>query len=401
MPHEPLVPLTPHSGKSVSPKKSVRFRSGHSIIGNVHLHSSPITIPIKCPPSLSMVDIPNKPMFDMASDEEKDLGQTARPPDTLPSHMPLGLFPNEPNRSQLSLGPEHKFYIVQALPTPMPGTNLPLEDPFDDSAAALHSGNLSTRTSTGQTGTDYGYVSDKETNGTKTACISPLRLSSARSSPDPSPENSQHQKFKKVDAVKDSHHESLGNGPLAVERTMPRNEKPAVIFKKQESILRLPSETQYDADAEVSDDSVSQKAPIKSLVFKVQHRQKSHGIGVSNHSDFGTDLVRRGMGDPLRSTVNSTVQWTIAQRSSSDETEEIAMSVSAGNEAVLQSANIAEKGSNGMDKSYASDILQTTRQQKRSASKNICANLLPVEPTFEGMANAERAPGREPYQVRD
>jgi hypothetical protein len=118
------VPTTPRSARSASSKKSVRFRFGHTVIEGQHepdRTSSPIAIP-QFSPSLPDLNVSKSPLLQLDSGL---YGLTARPPSSLHLRVP------GPESSPQSMTVEPSDPI-SALPTPMPGTNLPLEDPFND-----------------------------------------------------------------------------------------------------------------------------------------------------------------------------------------------------------------------------------------------------------------------------
>ncbi len=404
MPHEASVPPTPSSAKSISSKKSVRFRSGHSVIGNVHPHSSPITIPIKYPPSLAMVNISSTPMFDKTSDEEKDLGQTARPPETLPSHIPAGPSLKRTNRPQPSLEMKGKSSIVPALPTPMPGTNLPLEDPFDDAAATLHSEQPTSRIFTGQIVSDQGYISDEESNAerndNKTACVPRTRIPSSKIAFDTSPEQENSTTSNAPPFVPSDRCESSKKSPSATQRTFRRTKALPLASNDQSGVPRLPSETQYDADAEPSDGSDGQKEPIKGVTARLHHHQGSHVADSAEDGEFGADLVRCKTPEYLRTAQQGHIPRLTVKKPSSDETEDAEFFVSAGTEAAMKYADHAEKGLIKIGICSASDDLEMRRQRERLRSINLCPTLQSVGPTFGDVENVDPASLREPTKVR-
>jgi hypothetical protein len=403
MSHEPSVPPTPGSAKSISSKKSVRFRSGHSVIDNVHAYSSPITIPIKSPPSLAMVNISSTPVFDIASDEEKGLAQTARPPETQPPHILSGPSPENANRPHLSLEIEDNFSIAQALPTPMPGTNLPLDDPFDDAAAALCSEHSTSRIFTVQAVSDQKYHSDEErnaeTNNLETVRMSRTRVAPAQINFESSPESTHFPQSKASTPVPEDGDESARDRFPVGQRTLRRTKALPLTLDEQSSISRLPSETQYDADTEPSDGSDAQKGPFKSVAIRLQHQQVSHETEVSGDGEFGADLVRCKSPDQLRFALQGAVPRLTLKKPSSDETEEFASSLSAGSEAAKQYTDYAEKDLAGIETPCASDLLETTRQREPLTSINILPTLRPGNSGFQGIENGGAASSREPTKA--
>jgi hypothetical protein len=403
MPHEPSVPPTPGSARSISSKKSVRFRSGHSVIGNVHVHSSPITIPIKSPPSLAMVNISSTPVFDATSDEEKNLGQTARPPETLPPPILSGPSPENANRPQLSLEVEDNFSIAQALPTPMPGTNLPLDDPFDDAAAALCLEHPTSRIFTGQAVSDQKYYSDEDkntdTNKMETVRIYRTRMTTTQINLESSPQSTHFPQPNSLTPVLGDGDESARDRFPVGQRTLRRTKALPLTLDEPSSISRLPSETQYDADTEPSDGSDAQKEQVKSVAVRLQHQQVSHETEVSEDGEFGADLVRCKTPDQPRFALQGAVPRLTLKKPSSDETEEFASSLSTGSDAVMQYADYPEKGLAGVETPSTSDLLETTRQRERLASINLRPTLRPGDSGLEGIESGDAARPREPTKA--
>ena len=66
--------------------------------------------------------------------EDSALGKTGRPPSSRPNYLHLDTH-DQTNSSPPKKPSGARFDVPGALWTPMPGTNLPLEDPFDDLAA--------------------------------------------------------------------------------------------------------------------------------------------------------------------------------------------------------------------------------------------------------------------------
>ena len=131
-----LQPETPSSTKSASSRKSVRFRSNHSVIDGQH--ASPISIPDQTPLLLPTLNIAHNSLMLGGMTNDDVLGLTARPPRSLPGTALTAPSQHEINTG-LDVAPEspspRNREQISSLLTPMPGTNLPLEDPFDDIAA--------------------------------------------------------------------------------------------------------------------------------------------------------------------------------------------------------------------------------------------------------------------------
>ena len=393
MPQEALIPPTPGSAKSISSRKSVRFRSGHSVIGSVRPQSSPITIPIKTPPSLPMVNISSTPVFEITSDEEKNLGQIAGAPQNLSLHVPSACPLKKTSRPQFSIETEDTAAIIQALTTPMPGTNLPLEDPFDDNAVASHSDHLTSRIPTCPIGSEQGYICDHESNTEMTEVqmtgVPPTIKCAAQSMLAPSPEQKVSTKPGTSSLVRDYQEQSSNNSPLAAQRTLRRANALPLTFKQQISTSRLPSETQYDADIEPSDGSEAQKETIKDIAVKHESDET-----MMEDSQFGVDLFRCKTHNQLRSRASGTIPCLTLKNPSSAEVEELAFPSAAGSEASMHSADYAGKASIGFEASAAPDTLETKQKQGRLNSIN-----LRPKPRSENTEDADPALSREPSKV--
>jgi hypothetical protein len=392
LPHEVVAaPSTPKSVKSISSKKSVRFRSGHSVIGNVLSHTSPITIPTKSPPSLSMVDIPNTPMFDTLSDEEKDIGKTARPPDSLLSHIPAGPSPRRTSRPQLSLDMEDVTCSVQALPTPMPGTNMPLEDPFDDAAAVLHPKSSASNILTSHAGSETGCLSNEESNvethETRTVSRPPYAATSD------SPQS------KVSGLIPDLHEDPGGTNSCAPQRTLRHTKVLPFSSQPQSSFSRSSSETQYDADGEPSEDSEEQKETTNRVATRTQHASESHDKDIDQESQFGVDLVRCKTPNIQHSAPEPVLPRFTVTKPSSDETDGFPISVSSGSEAVMQSADHAKKELMDFQTCSASDVLDNQDSLGPSSSVNFGPTLRAISATCEGIEDVEPGCLIEPVKV--
>ncbi|ERF75785.1 hypothetical protein EPUS_01615 [Endocarpon pusillum Z07020] len=304
--HEVPVPPTPNSAKSICSKKSVRFRSGHSVIGNVHQHSSPISVPKKTPPSLLTVDIPSTPAFEINSDDEKSLRQTARTLEQLSLPVSSRSCPKHSNRPQLSLKVEEAIKCAPELPTPMPGTNLPLEDPFNDTAAALCSEQPTIRTPTISICSDQGYISDEESNAgigiINTARARHPKMLTAQSKFDPSLGTKKSTEPVTSSLANDHAKLSSNKSPTAARRALSSTNDLPLIIQERSTILRPPSETQYDADAERSDGSEAQKEPPVPPLSQRVHSRKQH--------------VSQNEADLLESASTSPLSISLSRRSS-------------------------------------------------------------------------------------
>lgn len=134
-----VAPQTP----SKSPKKSVRFQPGASLIGP-EPRSSPIDIP-KPTPSLPLVQLAFTPLTHCFTSEWQGSIPTARPP--MPQMLKSSSETNQnltPTQSQdpfsnFETNPEPQGSLSD-LPTP-PGTNSAIEDPFADPRNDTRPGN--------------------------------------------------------------------------------------------------------------------------------------------------------------------------------------------------------------------------------------------------------------------
>jgi hypothetical protein len=396
---QPQEPPTPTSIKSILSKKSVRFRSSHSVIDHMHRNSSPISIPTKSPPSLAMVDISNTPMFDTSSDEEKNLGQTARPSDLAPVHTLPSPPPRKTSRPQLDLGElDARLTGVPALPTPMPGTNLPLEDPFDDAAAALHSDH---QLSKGLFCSDQVYISDEESGGE--ASDIDIRVShdaatnkSLKGDPSSIKVSMQFEDNSKATTTPlTSPSPGSSNGsPLTGQRTLRRMKNIPTTLNTSSLMLRMPSEAQYDADAERSDGSEAPKKTATSSVAQLQSHQISFEDETDQDSQIGDELVSCKTQDHDRKATKMAVPRLTLKKPSSDETEDGLSAVSSNSDAIMQAANCAEKGSLVVKETSPSRSLN----QALALPNDACPTLGALDPT-----SAKRDLGsglaREPNKV--
>jgi hypothetical protein len=379
MPDEISVPPTPGSVKSFCSKKSVRFRSGHSIIGNAQSHTSPIIIPSNSAPSLSMVNISSTPVFETISKDEENLGLTARPPDMLQVHIPSTPSPKITNRPQLRLKLDDKIGTIPALPTPMPGTNLPLEDPFDDQAATLVSENLISNISGGRVASDQGYIADmegsEEVNDTSALRMSQTRISYAHSTFDPPPANKKMSKTG-TSLVSDSGEESPSNSASRAQKALRRIHAFPPEFKMQSSRPRLPSEMLHDPDIKRSDGSEAQKGLLvsSSEEISLEHQHGRDHTRIVEDIEFSVDLFRCKMPDMPPSVKQATIPHSILDKPSSDEIEEAETSI-------------------------APCILQPRGNQVHPATNTFCPPPRPVESALRGIENADPAGSEEPIEV--
>ena len=320
MPDAASIPPTPGSAKSIYSKKSVRFRSGHFIIGNTQSHTSPIAIPNNSPPSLSMVNISSTPVFDTTSADEKDLGLTARPREIVPVHIPLRPSPENTNRPQLSLKFNDDIGITSALPTPMPGTNLPLEDPFDDKAATLVPENPISKISAGRTASDQGYIADMENttevNVINAALMSQPRISDAQSTIGHSPPNKKLSTTGSSSLVGDSGEDSPSDSPSRAQRALRRMHAFPPKFKMQPSMSKLPSEMPQYADVKQSHGNKAQQELLLSRTddTNLEHQYARDHTNFVEDSEFGVDLFRcktpdRDTSGELATITHATPDW--------------------------------------------------------------------------------------------
>ena len=123
------------SPKSHSSRKSVWFRYRHSTVPDDIEHSSPIAIPKDQPPVLPNMDFSNSALYDPNVAPFPPIVQTARPPASVTLGQTIGSISSQGVDDELNSSPA-KSSMSKAdstgLPTPMPGTNLPLDDPFND-----------------------------------------------------------------------------------------------------------------------------------------------------------------------------------------------------------------------------------------------------------------------------
>ena len=122
------------SPKSQTSRKSARFRGCLSISGADIQHSSPIAIPMDEPPILPDMNFSNSALIDIEGGPLPPIIQTARPSPTLVLGQTSTSLSGAADL-HLNASPAKSFLSNAdsiGLPTPMPGTNLPLDDPFDD-----------------------------------------------------------------------------------------------------------------------------------------------------------------------------------------------------------------------------------------------------------------------------
>lgn len=284
-------------------------------------------------------------MFDTTVGEEANLGQTARPPETLPLHIPSGPSPDKPSQPRLSLEIDDKPGIVQALPTPMPGTNLPLEDPFNDATVALCPDHTARKMLSGRPGSDEGYFPNEESDAETT-----------------------------------------------------KNPTSGIVATTK---MSAPSETQYDADAEPSDGSEVLVDQAKRPTVKSHLRHHNHDRNSTQDYQLGTELFRCKTPPDARASTLHAVPRLILKKPTSDDSEEVALSLSAGNEAIMQFADRAEEGLTGIGTSPASDVLKTKDRQECLTPTNLSPKLQLGKSRLEGVENVYRADVREPTKVRN
>lgn len=290
--HEAVAPHTPISVKSISSKKSVRFRSGHSVIGNVLPQSSPIASPTRSPPSLPMVDISNTPMFEEISKEEENYGQKARLPETLLPNMPSGLSPRKSSPPQLFTNLEDATYGARTLPTPMPGTNLPLEDPFQDPVPALRHGPSPGNVHVSEGGPSTHYLpeeSNAASDNTNIAGTDRMENCSAHSKPPSYSDTKKSSPSEVSQSVPDSHDGSSNSSPHRTLRRMKPlyDGSPGI-----SSFCKLTPEIESGADAEASEDIETQKKKISDVALEGGYHSENCDIEIDRDSQSGSDLVR-------------------------------------------------------------------------------------------------------------
>ncbi|EHY59543.1 hypothetical protein HRR83_001180 [Exophiala dermatitidis] len=125
-----------HSGES-SPRKSVRFRPGTSIIG-LQPKSAPIDIP-KTTPALPPVRLATTPLQQCLKGDQSDLVPTARPTETpilkssatfrqaIATTDPVDILKDFQGNERISDPAD-----IMGLPTPFPGTIVAIDNPFED-----------------------------------------------------------------------------------------------------------------------------------------------------------------------------------------------------------------------------------------------------------------------------
>ena len=133
-------PLVTPEHRKASPKKSVRFRPGSSIINDVE-KSSPINIP-RAFPTLPPVQLATTPLLQCFGKTSFDQIPTARPPQTqiLNSSAEFRQAIIEAQSAIPFLDLDQDANPVNPptnLPTPLPGTNLSMDDPFAHAVSEL------------------------------------------------------------------------------------------------------------------------------------------------------------------------------------------------------------------------------------------------------------------------
>lgn len=346
-------------------------------------------------------------MFEETSDEEMNHGQTARPLDKLPTHIPFDRSPEKNNRLSLSLELQDNIGIVPAIPTPLPGTNIPLEDPFDDAAAAaaLRSGHAANGILTRATGADRGYILNGEScmewADFETAHITRKRVSSVQKTSISAPESKSYPTSNGPPASPDGRYDSSSNSPSVAPKTLQHIQALPLTSKEQASISRLPSETQYDADTERSDGSEAQKEPMNIMDVEPQHQGERKESDILDDSEFGAALVRCKTPDLVQSGTQGTVRRPSLKKSSPSESEEVTSSIYAGSEAVMQFVGDEEKRLMSIETPFAADILRTEEEQEYFTCIDLSPKLQCVQPSFEGMENVDWINSRAPTKVSE
>lgn len=293
--HEVPMSLTPWSPKTFS-KKSVRFRSGDSVINHAQPQGSPILAHSMRPPSLSLADLPSMRLFDNDSEEFEIFSQTAGNQSDQPFHVPSPSSLEETNQTCFP-EIETKYSLVNLFSESNLDDCLCGEDSFYDPAPASRRECSSCRHSTFELYSGKDYVSDDEGNtGSKKGKAARIRgkeshvqstrdLFSDRSELSTSSEHSLALK-NRDDVSRNSHQDARRRCGLTI-LVSPTLETPKVL-------QRAISETQYDADNE-PEPSDSREAQNESLeVNSVQLDYNSRRIYArsTGESDFGSDLVR-------------------------------------------------------------------------------------------------------------
>ena len=155
--------------KSPSPRKSIRFRSRLQRSPTKIEHSSPIDIPTQDFPVLPRINVSGIALSDAVVAAVANPNLTARPPPFLDIQYPE----DANNKVQTRPVENPRDRIVDQhpdsnLPTPMPGTNLPLEDPFSSAVIFEVHGNDSAGcySSAGETEADWNSIDHNISNQT-------------------------------------------------------------------------------------------------------------------------------------------------------------------------------------------------------------------------------------------
>ena len=132
--------------RSVSPKKSVRFRSG--TYPSAELKSSPIAVPKKSAPILPKLELPNAPFINSFTPGANDPIPTGRPPTTpcLKANEGEGYFPNPEPETFI----DFKKQLEETLPV-SPKSD-PYDNAFNDTAALQRCKSASTVVSDADSG---------------------------------------------------------------------------------------------------------------------------------------------------------------------------------------------------------------------------------------------------------
>ena len=167
------------------------------------------------------------------------------------------------------------------------------------------------------------------------------------------------------------------------------------------SFRKLTSEAHYDADAETSEDSDTQKEKINDVVNKRRRYSETCGTETDQDSQYGSDLVRCNTTELEQATVQDKIHILKVRRPSPDETVGNSTSISSASEAVMQSGGPGEKGFVVDQTSYASNLSEKEDYPGPLPAIGLCPKLRSVAPRGEGFEDMEPESLTEPTKVCD
>lgn len=298
--------------------------------------------------------------------------QTAKPIDPQQSHLSTCPTPPQATRQSMSLEIERNFGIIQALPSPMPGSNMPLDDPFDDAAAALfRSEHSATKASTRESCLSKHHLSDKHNKAAmdelRTTPDAQMGVSSTQVTYDSSPEND----VSKQSAITSRNSDqSTNNSPSPCPRTLRRTKVIPLIPNEQSSIPKSQSESQHGANMENSDCLDAKPESTKGTTITLQQPDESYETRLSEDCEFGADLFRCKTLAETRSAVRGRVPILTFNKPSSDETDLDLSSLSAASNAAIHYADDGKKALTDRDTLSVPHVLETGKQQARLPSSH-------------------------------